>query len=43
MAMEAFNVADRRIIKLKNKLTKAKREKKSAKATLEGVERQAKG
>ena len=39
MAMEAFNVADRRIIKLKNKLTEVKREKKSAKATLEGVER----
>ena len=43
MAMEAFNVADRRIIKLKNKLTEAEREKMSAEATLEGVERQAKG
>ena len=38
-----FNVADKRIQELKNKLTEAEREKKSAKAALEGAERQAKG
>ena len=42
-ALEAFNVADKRINKLKNKLIEAKREKKSVEATLEGAERQAEG
>ncbi|XP_050259900.1 uncharacterized protein LOC126704967 [Quercus robur] len=42
-ALEAFNVADKRINKLKNKLTEAKREKKSVEATLEGAERQVEG
>ena len=42
-ALEAFNVADKRINKLKNKLIEAKREKKSVETTLEGAERQAEG
>jgi len=42
-AMEAFNVADKRITELKNKLTKAEKDKKSTETTLEGAERQAKG
>ena len=42
-AMEAFNMADKRITDLKNKLTEAERNKKSAEAALEGAERQAEG
>ena len=42
-AMDAFNVAKKRIQELKNKLTKAERDKNSAEAALEGAERQAEG
>ena len=41
--MDAFNVADKRITELKNKLTEVERDKKSAEAALECAERQAKG
>lgn len=41
--VDAFNVAEKRIQKLKNKLTKAERDKKSAEVALEGAERQAEG
>ena len=40
-AVDAFNVAEKRIQELKNKLAKAERDKKSVEAALEGVERQA--
>ncbi|KAK9998126.1 hypothetical protein SO802_017729 [Lithocarpus litseifolius] len=39
-AVEAFNVADKRINELRNKLTKAERDKKSAEAVLNCAERQ---
>ena len=39
--VDAFNVAEKRIQELKNKLAKAERDKKSVEAALEGVERQA--
>ena len=42
-AMDAFNMADKRITELKNKLTEVERDKKSAEAALECAERQAKG
>ena len=42
-AMDAFNVADKRITELKNKLAEVERDKKSAKAALECAERQAEG
>ena len=38
-AVDAFNVAKKRVQELKNKLVEAKRDKKSAEAALEGVER----
>ena len=41
MTVEAFNVADKRINELKNKLTEVERDKKSAKAALDSTERQA--
>ena len=41
--MDAFNVADKRITELKNKLTEVERDKKSAEAALECAERQAEG
>ena len=40
--VEAFNVADKRINELKNKLTEVERDKKSAEAALDNTERQAK-
>ena len=40
-AVEAFNVAEKRIQELNAKLTKADRDKKRAEVALEGVERQA--
>ena len=39
--IEAFNVVEKRVKELNAKLIEAEREKKSAKAALEGVERQA--
>ena len=39
--VEAFNVAKKRVKELNAKLIEAEREKKSAKAALEGIERQA--
>ena len=42
-AVEAFNVANKRINKLKNKLTEAEKDKKSAEAALDSIERQAEG
>ena len=42
-AVDAFNVAEKRILQLKNKLTEAERDKKSVETALEGVERQAEG
>ncbi|KAK9997927.1 hypothetical protein SO802_017530 [Lithocarpus litseifolius] len=42
-AVEAFNVANKRINELRNKLTEAKRDKKSAEAALDNVERQVEG
>ena len=41
--VEAFNVANKRINKLKNKLTEAEKDKKSAEAALDSIERQAEG
>ena len=41
--VDAFNVAEKRVQEQKNKLAEAKRDKKSAEASLEGVERQAEG
>ena len=38
-AINAFNVVKKRVQDLKTKLAEANRDKKSAKATLEGVER----
>ena len=40
-AVDAFNVVEKKIQELKNKLAKAERDKKSAKATLEGAKTQA--
>ena len=40
--VDAFNVAEKRIQKLKNKLIEADIDKKSAEVALQGVERQAK-
>ena len=42
-AVEAFNVANKRINKLKNKLTEAEKDKNSAEAALDSIERQAEG
>ena len=42
-AVEAFNLAEKRISEMKNKLSKVERDKKSAEATLDNVERQAEG
>jgi len=42
-AVKAFNVAEKRINKLKNKLTKVERDKKSFKAILDSAKRQAEG
>ena len=42
-AVDAFNVAEKRIQELKNKLAEAKRDKKSDKAALEKAERQVEG
>ena len=42
IAVDAFNVADKRIQELTTKLNEANRAKKSVKAALQGVERQAK-
>ena len=42
-AVEAFNVANKRINKVKNKLTEAEKDKKSAEAALDSIERQAEG
>ena len=42
-AVEAFNVANKRINKLKNKLTEAEKDKKSVEAALDSIERQAEG
>ena len=42
-AMDAFNMADKRITELKNKLTEVERDKKSVEAALECAERQAEG
>ena len=39
----AFNVAEKKVQELKNKLAEAERDKKSVEAALEGVERQAEG
>lgn len=39
--MESFTLVEKRIQELNTKLTKADREKKSAKAALQGAERQA--
>ena len=39
VAIEAFNVAKKRVKELNAKLTEAEREKKSAEVALEGVER----
>ena len=39
--VEAFNVAEKRVKELNAELIEAEREKKSAKAALEGTERQA--
>ena len=39
--VDTFNVAEKRIQELNNKLTKADKDKKNAKATREGVKRQA--
>ena len=41
VAVEAFNVVEKRIQELNAKLTKADRDKKRAEVTLEGAERQA--
>ena len=38
-AVKAFNVDDKRINELKNKLTKAKRDKKSAEVALDNAKR----
>lgn len=43
MAVEAFNVAEKRINELKNKLTKVERDKKSAEVALDSAERQVEG
>ena len=40
-AVDAFNVAEKRVQELKTKLAKAERDKKSADSALEGAERQA--
>ena len=40
-AVKAFNVAQKRINKMKNKMTEVERDKKRAEATLDSVERQA--
>ena len=40
-AVEAFNVAEKRVKELNTKLTKVKKDKKSVEAPLERVERQA--
>ena len=42
-AVDAFNVVEKKIQELKNKLAKAEWDKKSAKPTLEGAEMQAEG
>ena len=42
-AVKAFYVAEKSIQELKNKLTEAKREKKSAKTALDSAERQVEG
>ena len=42
-AVDAFNVAEKRVQELKNKLAKAKRDKKSAETTLEWAKRQVEG
>ena len=42
-AVEAFNIVEKRMNKMKNKLTKVERDKKSTKAALDSAERQAKG
>ena len=41
VAVEAFNVVEKRVKELNAKLTKAEREKKNTEATLEGAKRQA--
>ena len=43
VVVEVFNMAEKRVQKLKEKLTEAKRDKKTVEAALEGVERQAEG
>ena len=40
-AVEAFNVAEKRVKELNTKLAKVKKDKKSVEAVLEGAERQA--
>ena len=42
-AVEAFNLAEKRINEMKNKLSEVERDKKSVEAALGSVERQAKG
>ena len=42
-AVDAFHVAEKRNQELKNKLTKAERDKRNAKATLDSAKRQAEG
>ena len=41
--MEAINVAEKRINKMKNKMAEVERDKKSVEAALDNAERQAKG
>lgn len=42
-AVEAFNVAEKRINEMKNKLSEVERDKKSAEAALDSADRQAEG
>ena len=41
--VKAFNVAEKRINEMKNKMAEVERDKKSAKAALDSAERQAEG
>ena len=41
--MEAFNVAEKRINEMKNKMAEVERDKKSVEAALDNAERQAEG
>ena len=43
MAVKAFNVVEKRINELKNKLTEVERDKKSAETALDNVKRQVEG